>query len=916
MTDRELKPEQQAREEIDALLQSAGWEIQDFSNIDITSSTGVAVREFPVETGDADYLLFVDGQAVGVVEAKPVGTTLSGVEAQSQKYIEGFPEGYEYVADPLPFAYESTGTQTFFRDTREDDPKPRRAFAFHQPDTLSRWLRKGSLQFRLNQLPELEQGRLRDCQYEAIQGLESSLKRGDQRALVQMATGSGKTYMAAMEAYRLIKHADADRILFLVDRKSLGRQTKKEFQQFPVPGDGRKFTELYNVQHLSSNAIDDVSKVCISTIQRMYSILKDEELDEEVEEISDYEADFDEETPKTVSYNPDVPIETFDFIVTDESHRSIYNLWRQVLEYFDARLIGLTATPAKETFAFFNQNLVTEYSHKRAVADGVNVGYDVFRIRTRISDRGEEVESGHIVDERDKRTRDRQWKELDDDLRYDSSDLDKDVVAEDQIRTIIRTYRDNLDTLFPDREHVPKTLIFAKDDSHAEDITRIVRDVFGKGSDFCKKITYKTTGKDPDDLISEFRNSYNPRIAVSVDMVSTGVDIKPLEVLMFMRNVSSRTYFEQMKGRGTRTISKDDIQSVTPDADGKDHFLIVDTVGVCQSDKTDSHSMNRSRSTPFNTLVENVAEGERDDDTLETLASRLARRQNRWTPGQIEEVEEAADMEFRGLINDLLDATDPDEQEDRAKEMFDTENPTDEQIQAARDELVQEACEIYEDDDFRETLLIVDEQQKQIIDTVSQDEVIAAEFDEQAKEQAEAVVDTFEEFIEENKDEITALQMMYGQPYGEGLSYDEVKELVEALEEPPYNLTPERIWNAYEHLDETSEKSSRSEVVLADVISLVRYELEQIDHLEPYSRTVDERFDEWLDEQGRENFTDEQLRWLRMIKDHIKSSVEVETDDFEGPPFNQRGGIVRAYDLFGEDLEPIINDLNESLINA
>ena len=248
MTDRELKPEQEAREEIDALLQSAGWEIQDFSDIDVTSTTGVAVREFPVETGDADYLLFVDGQAVGVIEAKPVGTTLSGVEAQSQKYIEGFPEGYDCVEDPLPFAYESTGTQTFVRDTREEDPKPRRVFAFHQPETLSRWLRKGSLKSRLNQLPELEQGRLRDCQYEAIQGLESSLKRGDQRALVQMATGSGKTYMAAMQAYRLIKHADTDRILFLVDRKSLGRQTKKEFQQFPVPGDGRKFTELWSPQ--------------------------------------------------------------------------------------------------------------------------------------------------------------------------------------------------------------------------------------------------------------------------------------------------------------------------------------------------------------------------------------------------------------------------------------------------------------------------------------------------------------------------------------------------------------------------------------------------------------------------------------------------------------------------------------------
>jgi type I restriction enzyme R subunit len=914
-------PEQEAREEIDEMLRGADWEIQNYRDIDLSASKGVAVREFPVKSGDADYLLFVDEEAVGVIEAKKEEMTLSGVEEQSESYASGFPEAFSYAAIPLPFAYESTGTQTYFRDTRDEDPRPRRVFSFHQPETLERWLRKGSLVSRLRDMPSLQTEGLRDCQIEGIRGLEGSLRNGDQKALVQMATGSGKTYMAATEAYRLIKHAKADRILFLVDRKNLGDQTEKEFQQFSPPDDTRKLTELYNVQNLSSNAIDPVSKICVSTIQRMYSILKDEEIDEDAEEISLFEDDEDGDTTKNVSYNPDVSIETFDFIITDECHRSIYNKWRQVLEYFDARIIGLTATPSKETFGFFNQNLVTEYPYERAIADGVNVGYDVFRIRTRITEMGEEVEAGHIVDERDKRTRERQWKELDDSLDYTPSDLDSEVVAEDQIRTILRTYRDNLPQMFPEREqeddtlkHAPKTVVFAKDDSHAEDITRIAREVFGKGNEFCKKITYKTTGKDPHDLISEFRNSYNPRIAVSVDMISTGTDIKPIECLLFMRNIKSRTYFEQMKGRGTRTIDLNDLQAVTPDAQGKDRFIIIDSVGVCEQEKTDSRSLNRSKSVDFEKLVEKVAEGERDEDTIETLASRLSRRQNRWSPGQIEDVEEVADEDFNEIINDLLDAADPDLHLQEARDRFDVEDPTAEQIEEVREEITEQSCALFEDEDFRERLLQVDNQQNQIIDTVNPDEVIEADFDKEAREQAEMVVDTFEEFIEENKDEITALEVMLNQPYGEEkLGYEEVQELAEAIERPPYNLTTDRLWNAYEQLEETSGEKARSERVLTDIISLVRYELEENDELEPFSERVDRRFKEWLDDQGRDKFSEEQLDWLRMIKNHIATSMEIEKEDLQRVPFNNRGGIVRASELFGNELDEMLNEMNEEL---
>ncbi|NLA12586.1 MAG: DEAD/DEAH box helicase family protein, partial [Firmicutes bacterium] len=632
--------------------------------LNLGAAPGVAVREFPLTTGFADYLLFVDRKAIGAIEAKPEGTTLSGVAEQSEKYLTGVPENIPQVSKPLPFAYESTGAETFFRDTRDPAPRSRRVFHFHRPETFREWLdQKHTLRSRLKLTPPLVTEGLWDCQVEAIQNLEQSFAQSRPRALIQMATGSGKTYTAVSFIYRLIKFAHARRVLFLVDRSNLGRQTKKEFQQYAAPDDGRKFTELYNVQHLTSNTFDPVSRVCITTIQRLYSMLKGEPVfDPILEEQSGFETAIHSEKPLEVVYNQQLPIETFDFIVTDECHRSIYNLWRQVLEYFDAFIIGLTATPSKQTFGFFNQNLVMEYSHERAVAEGVNVGYDVYRIKTDITEKGSKVEAGYYIDRRDKLTRQVRWEVLEDDVEYGPAQLDRDVVAPDQIRTIIRTFKDKLFTeIFPGRREVPKTLVFAKDDSHAEDIVHIIREEFGKGNEFCKKITYKTYGEKPEDLIASFRNSYNPRIAVTVDMISTGTDVKPLECLLFMRAIKSRGYFEQAKGRGTRTISNTEFQAVTPDAFSKTHFVIVDAVGVCESDKTDSRPLERKMSVAFDKLVDSVALGVKDTDTITSLASRLARLDRAITSAEKEEIAETAGGQtLPQIIGSLLGAVDPD----------------------------------------------------------------------------------------------------------------------------------------------------------------------------------------------------------------------------------------------------------------
>ncbi|MDP2766635.1 MAG: type I restriction-modification enzyme R subunit C-terminal domain-containing protein [Candidatus Methanoperedens sp.] len=918
-----MKPEEKARQQIDRMLEAAGWKIQDLRELNLGASLGVAVREFPLKSGAADYLLFVDRNAVGTVEAKPEGTTLSGVAEQSEKYVTGIPEVLPHVALPLPFSYESTGIETYFRDTRDPDARSRRVFAYLKPETLREWsFQRDTLRARLKEMPSnrnlIKEG-LRDCQFEAIQNLERSFAEARPRALIQMATGSGKTYTAVSFIYRLIKFAGAKRVLFLVDRSNLGRQTKKEFQQYVTPDDGRKFTELYNVQHLTSNTIDPVSRVCITTIQRLYSMLKgEEEFDAESEEPSLFEISPEGEE-KEVSYNPQIPIETFDFIITDECHRSIYGLWRQVLDYFDAFIIGLTATPSKQTLGFFNQNLVMEYSHERAVADGVNVGYEVYRIKTDITEKGSKVEAGDFVDKRDKLTRKVRWEQLDEILEYAPDQLDRSVVAPDQIRIVIRTFKEKLSTeIFPGRNEVPKTLVFAKDDSHAEDIVHIMREEFGKGNEFCKKITYKTEGAKPEDLIASFRNSYNPRIAVTVDMISTGTDIKPLECLLFMRDVKSRVLFEQMKGRGTRTISPTDFKAITPGASTKTHFMIVDAVGVCENDKTDSRPLERKKSVTFDKLIMSVALGNRDEDTITSLAGRLARMDREIEEKDRKEIQKAAEGKpLKEIINNLLDAVDPDKKLERAKESFRTETPTEEQIKKAGEELAKSACAPFDAPKLRNIIIDIKKRNEQIIDTVSKDTIIFAGYDEHAKEKARTIVDTFKKFIEENKDELTALQIIYSKPYGRRhLTYEEIKQLAEAIKKPPYQLTPELLWQAYEQLDKSKVRGAGAQKLLTNIISLIRFATGRSDVLEPFPETVNQRFNRWIQEQERADvtFTKAQMEWLVMIRDHIASSLSIGMEDFELAPFYERGGVVKALQLFGNRLNNILEELNEVLV--
>ncbi len=931
-------PEDQAREHIDQALEQAGWRVQDYKSANLHAGRGVVLRNFPLVSGHgfADYLLYLDGKAAGIIEAKKEGVTLIGVEVQAEKYSKGLPTDLPAHIRPLPFLYQSTGLETRFTNGLDPQPRSRPVFSFHRPETLASLILQHSevsgdlhgaslaaesaaptLRGRLRTLPPLSITGLWPAQITAINNLEKSLAQDRPRSLIQMATGSGKTFTAINFIYRLIKFGGAKRVLFLVDRGNLGDQTLKEFQQYVSPYNNFKFTEEFIVQRLAGNTLDTTARVCISTIQRMYSMLKGRELSEEDEEasVSGLERLF--KKPEPLDYNPAIPIETFDIIVTDECHRSIYNLWVQVLEYFDAHLIGLTATPNKQTFGFFNQNLVMEYNHEQAVADGVNVNYDVYRIRTAITQAGSKVEAGYSVQLMNRETRTKRWERLDDDFAYDPDQLDRDVVAPDQIRTIVKAFRDKLFTdIFPGRTEVPKTLIFAKDDAHAENIVEILREEFGKGNEFAQKITYRTTGVTPKDLIKSFRNSYHPRIAVTVDMIATGTDIKPVEIVVFMRAVKSRTFFEQMKGRGVRVIKPDDLKAVTPDATSKDHFVIVDAVGVCEQDKTDARPMEKKPSVAFEKLLQAVALGNMEEDVLTSIAGRLARMEHRITKADEQAISKASGgLSLKDLSRALVEAVNPDRQEERATQQFGTSKPTEQQIQQVATTLIQAAAKPFHDPKFRELLVEIKKKNELTIDHVSQDQVIEAGFSADALARARTIVQSFEQFIAQHKDEITALQVLYSKPYKQRLTFEDIKDLAHAIEKPPYLWNESQLWQAYAALEKSKVKGASGKRILTDLVSLVRFATHQENELVPFPEKVNANFKAWLGEQGSrgKKFTDEQRHWLEMIRDHVAANLVVEPDDFEYAPFAQEGGLGKVHQIFGDKLNTLIEELNGAL---
>lgn len=911
-----MTPEQKAREIIDRKLEQSGWVVQDMKRINLFAGLGVAVREFPTSTGAVDYALFVDGTPVGIIEAKKddAAEHITAVEAQSNRYVNStfqFKDNYR-----IRFVYEATGKLTRFTDYNDIKYRSRNVFTFHQPQELQRLLKQtDTVRNRMKHFPDFDTTGFHKCQIVAIRNLEKSFAANKPKALIQMATGAGKTFTAITAVYRLLKHTGVNRVLFLVDTKGLGEQAEREFLAYRPNDDNRSFSELYGVRRLKSSFIPSDVQVCISTIQRMYSILRGEELDESTEEeFFNENLSLDKQAPKEVVYNSKYPPEFFDVIIIDECHRSIYNVWKQVLEYFDAFQIGLTATPDKRTFAYFDQNIVSEYPREQAIIDGVNVGEDIFLIETEVGKQGGTILKQQI-EYRNRMSREKRWAQLDEDVNYRPSQLDRDIVNPSQIRTVIRAFKDALYTsLFPRRTEVPKTLIFAKTDSHADDIIQIVREEFGEGNDFCRKITY--SAENPEAILSDFRNEYNPRIAVTVDMIATGTDVKPIECLIFMRDVRSKNYFEQMKGRGTRTLGKDDLQKVSPSAtENKDHFVIVDAVGVTKSKKSDTRTLERKPSVSLKNLMMNVALGVRDEDTLTSLANRLIRLNSQMSTAERKTFTQTVGIPAGNLAEELLDAFDEDVLTAKAQSLFGCATPTPEEYAQVQKEAAQEAVKPFHNPDVRDFIENVRRSHEQIIDNVNVDSVTFAGFDIQQEANADRVIASFRDFIEANKDEIIALRIIYSQTYKDRpMVIAGLKSLYEKLKSQ--GITIDRLWDCYAIQKPDRVRGKSTIHCLADLIAIIRFEMGYGDNLQPFAETVNYNFMRWTlrKNAGSVHFSEEQMEWLRLIKDHIAVSLSIEPEDLELNPFDHKGGLGRFYEIFGEQYEEILMEMNIELV--
>ncbi|NOV97755.1 DEAD/DEAH box helicase family protein [Isoptericola halotolerans] len=768
-------------------------------------------------------------------------------------------------------------------------------------------------------MPPLDVESLRPAQIDAITNAERSLaaQRSD-RSLVQMATGAGKTFAAVTLSYRLLKHAGFRRILFLVDRNNLGDQTAGEFSNYATPDDGRRFTEIYSVQKLQAAGMLASSDVVISTIQRVHSVLRGKDVPEgDDPQLDDWVPD----EPVTVQYSPEIPPESFDLVIVDEAHRSIYGVWRGVLEYFDAHVLGLTATPGKQTFAFFRQNLVSQYTYTESVADGVNVDFDIYRIRTQVSEHGATIEAGTHVPKVDRRTRVQRIEAIDETLEYKRSQLDRAVTNVNQIRLVLETFRDRLFTeIFPGRTTVPKTLIFCKDDAHAEEVVTQVRQVFGKGNDFAAKITYQA--KDPKGHLQAFRTSASLRVAVTVDMIATGTDVKPLECVFFLRDVRSAQYFEQMKGRGARTIASADFQAVTPDdgATAKTRFVIVDAVGVTEHDFVDP-PLNRDRSASLEQLLKKAASLTITEPETATLASRLSALELQLTPSERAELDGVARQPLKQIARGLVDAVDPEIQQDRLTEesaaalAAGDPEPT---IEDVAERMIEAAIEpLAANPELRTRILELRRQHDLIIDDVNPD-VLEDAYGVVDPHRAWTVVESWFEYLTEHRDEIAAIQVLQEAKDGgarrSGVTFEQVQELADRIARPPHRWTPDILWAAYEQVAKGRVRHN-ARAQITDLVSLLRFTLQADDELVPYADRVSERYAGWLAQQQQAGvvFTPQQRWWLDNMATVIAHSAGIDADDLDEAPFTERGGVDGALRDLGDDAGELLNELNREL---
>ena len=878
-----MTPEEKARIKIDQWFADAGWEVINRDEYEPTS-TAVVIREGLLKDNlEADYFLFINGKAVGVLEAKREETDAfsSIVCEQAALYAKSVPNIYQTYQKPLPFIFTSNGKELYFCDFREQDHYFKQIMTIPTPQEL---VKKLGINDYFAGLPTLRKKGLRDCQYEAITELEKSFRSGQKRALMVLATGAGKTYTACLAAYRMLSYTPTRRVLFLVDRNNLGKQAEGEFGTFRLTENGEAFNTIFTVNRLRSSSIPSDSNVVISTIQRLFSFLKGET-------IEDNDEDDENEPAEEVILppNPDLPHDYFDMIIIDECHRSIYKNWRKVLEYFDtARLVGLTATPIPETMAFFNNNRIVNYTLEKSIVDGVNVDCRVYRIKTQVTETGGAILAGEKFKEETRYTGEVKTVSSKETKTYTNKELNRSIINPAQIKLILSTYRDVVYTeLFndpqrePNMDYLPKTLIFALNEAHATNIVQIAKEVFGRTDDrFVQKITY--SAGDSNELIRQFRNDKDFRIAVTCTLVATGTDVKPLEVVMFMRDVESLPLYIQMKGRGVRTIGDEQLRNVTPNAFSKDCFYLVDAVGVTEHEMTIPTATDEptTKIITLKELLERISHGYIPDEYLKRLAATLARIYNKADDSQRKEFTRLSRDDMKELSARIYDAL----EKGTLPPFVSTEKPN-----LERKGLV---SPLANHADARRYLLIL---AAGFVNTLmpGEDTLISKGF---SIEEAKNTTEAFEEFCRENADEIEALRIIYNNE-GEPITYSMLKDLEHKLKMANNHFAPKQIWNSYAVLSPGKVKRSTTKEesdALTNIIQLVRFAFRQIERLDSVVTTSKQYFNLWLGQNQRE-ITDKQREVISRIVDYIASNGACTVRDIREDDATHAAQMIRAF---------------------
>lgn len=880
-----MTPEEKARIKIDQWFADAGWKVVDREDYEPTC-TAVAIREGLLKGNlEADYFLFINGKAVGVLEAKreDIDAFSNKVCEQAALYARNVPNIYQTYQKPLPFIFTSNGKDLYFCDFREQDSYFKQIMSIPTPHEL---VKKLGIEDTFAGLPTLKKKGLRDCQYEAVTELEKSFRSGQNRALMVLATGAGKTYTACLTAYRMLSYTSMRRVLFLVDRNNLGKQAEGEFGTFRLTENGDAFNTIFTVNRLRSSSIPSDSNVVISTIQRLFSFLKGED-------ISDNDDDDENEPIEEVTLppNPNLPHDYFDMIIIDECHRSIYGNWRKVLEYFDTtRLVGLTATPIPETMAFFNNNRIVNYTLEKSIVDGVNVDCRVYRIKTQVTETGGAILEGEKIKEETRYTGEVKTLNNKETKTYTNKELNRSIINPAQIKLILSTYRNVVYTeLFndpqrKDNEHfdyLPKTLIFALNEAHATNIVQIAKEVFGRTDDrFVQKITY--SAGDSNELIRQFRNNKDFRIAVTCTLVATGTDVKPLEVVMFMRDVESLPLYVQMKGRGVRTIGDEQLRNVTPNAFSKDCFYLVDAVGVTEHEKTIPTATDEptTKTITLKELLERISHGYIPDEYLKRLAATLARIYNKADDSQRKEFARLSNDDMKELSARIYDAL-----EKGILPPFITAEESNLERKGLVSPLANHA-------DARRYLLIL---AAGFVNTLmpGEDTLISKGF---SIEDAKNTTEAFEEFCKENADGIEALRIIYNNE-GEPITYSMLKDLEHKLKMANNHFTPKQIWNSYAILSPSKVKRSTTKEesdALTNIIQLVRFAFRQIERLDSVVTTSKQYFNLWLGQNQRE-ITDKQREVISHIVDYIASNGACTVRDIREDDATHAAQMIRAF---------------------